>query len=349
MTWSPQKFREIRLERGRSANQVGRERAIPRPLGDYRRAASVGTGGQQRHGPARALGVRSVGACGPARETLWRAGPDPAMLRAPDGGPVVAGHRGALFDRPESTMAGYELALDQGASGIECDVRKTADRHLVVIHDSKVDRTADGTGEVAAMTLEQLEALDYGTKHPSAKLGAAQGNTGIPLFKDLLKYVEDYPRPVKLLTEDTDRDAIDALLEVLRGPGSRMVAPTSAEDCRLMVISRWPDLLWQVRTAFQGLPTVLIWGSGGESFATAKIIGATAITMNIKELRSRPDVVEKAREAGLGVICAVRDSNYGATRRLDVDYCMSLGVDVITTNDPVTVERWVRPGMTSHG
>ena len=72
------------------------------------------------------------------------------------GHPFVVAHRGASAERPEHTLAAYELALKEGADGVECDVRLTRDGHLVCVHDRRVDRTSNGTGLVSEMTLAQL-------------------------------------------------------------------------------------------------------------------------------------------------------------------------------------------------
>ena len=50
-------------------------------------------------------------------------------------------------------LAAYDLALREGADGVECDVRLTRDGHLVCVHDRKLDRTSSGAGLVSAMTL----------------------------------------------------------------------------------------------------------------------------------------------------------------------------------------------------
>ncbi len=71
----------------------------------------------------------------------------------------MVAHRGASADRPEHTLAAYELALQEGADGVECDVRLTSDGHLVCVHDRRVDRTSNGTGLVSEMTLAQLREL----------------------------------------------------------------------------------------------------------------------------------------------------------------------------------------------
>src|SRR5215210_8770983 len=70
------------------------------------------------------------------------------------GWPVNLAHRGASARAPENTMEAFRLAVESGAGGLELDVHLTRDGHLVVIHDPTLDRTTDGSGAVAQMTLE---------------------------------------------------------------------------------------------------------------------------------------------------------------------------------------------------
>lgn len=77
--------------------------------------------------------------------------------------PVIFGHRGASAHAPENTIAAFELALVQQADAIELDVKLSADGHVVVIHDSTVDRTTNGTGRVKDLSLSDLRALDAGS------------------------------------------------------------------------------------------------------------------------------------------------------------------------------------------
>jgi len=65
---------------------------------------------------------------------------------------------------PENTLAAFLLALQAGADGIELDVMLSQDKELLVIHDSTVDRTTDGSGKVAEMPLAALRELDAGTR-----------------------------------------------------------------------------------------------------------------------------------------------------------------------------------------
>jgi glycerophosphoryl diester phosphodiesterase len=76
---------------------------------------------------------------------------------------LILAHRGASGYAPENTFAAFELARTMGAGGIETDVQRTADGVLVLVHDSKVDRTTDGSGAVADLTWDELSKLDAGS------------------------------------------------------------------------------------------------------------------------------------------------------------------------------------------
>ena len=78
-------------------------------------------------------------------------------------GIVVVGHRGTVKFAPENTVAAFKKAIELGADLIEIDVRETKDGHLVILHDASVDRTTNGSGPVAEMTLNQVKALDAGS------------------------------------------------------------------------------------------------------------------------------------------------------------------------------------------
>ena len=75
----------------------------------------------------------------------------------------VWAHRGASGYRPENTMEAFELAIKQGADGIELDVHTSADGELIVMHDETVDRVTDKTGLIKDMTLAQVKELKVST------------------------------------------------------------------------------------------------------------------------------------------------------------------------------------------
>jgi glycerophosphoryl diester phosphodiesterase len=97
------------------------------------------------------MGVLVMGGCA----TAFRAG-------APAGKIDVIGHRGASAYAPENTLASFALAKEMGADWFELDSTLTRDGQVIVIHDDTLDRTTNGKGPVADMTLAQLKQLDAG-------------------------------------------------------------------------------------------------------------------------------------------------------------------------------------------
>lgn len=73
---------------------------------------------------------------------------------------IAYAHQGGAWERPSSTLAAMEHAVECGATAIELDVHATADGHLVVCHDATVDRTTQGSGAIAQMTLDEVCSLD---------------------------------------------------------------------------------------------------------------------------------------------------------------------------------------------
>jgi glycerophosphoryl diester phosphodiesterase len=108
--------------------------------------------------------------------------------------PLVIGHRGAAGEAPENTLAAFDLALRQGAGGIEFDVRLSADSVPVVIHDARLDRTTSGSGRVRRLTLAELRRLDAGSwfnrRYPSRARTQYIG-LRIPTLAEALAWVRE--------------------------------------------------------------------------------------------------------------------------------------------------------------
>ena len=86
-------------------------------------------------------------------------------------GMKVVAHRGASHEFAEHTLGAYLAAIETGADGLECDVRLTADGHLVCVHDRDLRRTASNRGVVSTMDLDELNAFDFSSwKHPWSEL-----------------------------------------------------------------------------------------------------------------------------------------------------------------------------------
>lgn len=107
------------------------------------------------------------------------------------GAPLLIAHRGGAALAPENTLPAFRQAVAWwGADILEIDVRPTADGEVVVLHDARVDRTTDGAGPVAALTLDQIGELDGGYRftldggrsHPYRGTGV-----GIPTLRAVLE------------------------------------------------------------------------------------------------------------------------------------------------------------------
>jgi len=73
-------------------------------------------------------------------------------------------------------LEAYRQALRDGAEALECDIRLTADGHLVCVHDRRVERTSTGRGVVSTMQLHELEAFDWA----SWKEAEGTSESGVP-------------------------------------------------------------------------------------------------------------------------------------------------------------------------
>ena len=263
------------------------------------------------------------------------------------GHPFVVAHRGASADRPEHTLAAYELALREGADGVECDVRLTRDGHLVCVHDRRVDRTSSGSGLVSEMTLAQLKELDWGAWHSSWRPDGTLGDTGLLTLDQLVRLVLDWNRPVKLFIETKHPVRYGALVEskvlaLLHRYG--IAAPASADLSRAVVMSFSAAAVWRIRRAAPLLPTVLLGDTSrylGGSAATT--VGATAVGPSIATLREHPELVDRAAAQGRAMYCWTVD-HYE-----DVGFCRDLGVGWIATNHPGRTKAWLQNGLTGAG
>ncbi|MEH7314058.1 glycerophosphodiester phosphodiesterase [Priestia megaterium] len=90
-------------------------------------------------------------------------------------------HRGASAYAPENTIAAFDKAVEMKADYIEIDIQRSKDGKLVVIHDTTVDRTTDGSGKVGNLTFKELRNLDAGSWKGEQFAGAQ-----IPTFDEIL-------------------------------------------------------------------------------------------------------------------------------------------------------------------
>jgi glycerophosphoryl diester phosphodiesterase len=157
----------------------------------------------------------------------------------------VIAHAGAQGHAPGNTLPAFELALEQGADTLEMDLQITADGHIVVIHDGTVDRTTDGTGAVADLTLEELRTLDAGWAfqgpdgdHPYRGEGVT-----IPTLDDVLEAFPDTPLIVELKL-DGGEAVIQPVIDLVAASGRQesIAIASFDEDYLRPVRDQLPDV-----------------------------------------------------------------------------------------------------------
>lgn len=255
--------------------------------------------------------------------------------------PRVVAHRGASEDEAEHTLAAYERALEDGADGLECDVRLTRDGVLVCVHDRRINRTSTGRGVVSALELADLADLDFGAWHPAAALAADEApdwdRTSVLTLDRLLTVVRERGRRVDIAIETKHPTRYAGLVELtlaelLARHGLAAPAPDSLVQVRVMSFAS--SSLRRLRSLAPSLPTVYLINRLLLRHRDGSLpAGAFAAGPSLKALQANPTYVERVHDAGGEVhVWTVDDP-------ADIDYVVGLGVDVVITNRPRAVLR----------
>jgi glycerophosphoryl diester phosphodiesterase len=285
-----------------------------------------------------------------------RRAPRPAygpVPRSATGRPLVFGHRGSSVAEPEHTLAAYLRAIEEGADGLECDVRLTRDGQLVCVHDRRLDRVSNGRGLVSTSTLADLNELDFGSWHPGpgADPGAdlrddedepvydvtEGGRVRVLTLDRLLAAVHDARRPMRLLIETKHPTRYgpaveEQVLGALRRYG--LDQPRPGQPIQVTVMSFSALAIRRIRRLAPGLPTVMLLellpaGLRGGRLPFGSGIGGPGIRL----VRAHPELVRRLHARGHQVyVWTVNDA-------ADLDLVIELGVEGIITDRPGFVRR----------
>ncbi|MER5900899.1 glycerophosphodiester phosphodiesterase [Streptomyces mirabilis] len=188
---------------------------------------------------------------------------------------LTIGHRGVMGVEPENTLRSFIAAQHAGLDLIELDLHLSKDGALVVMHDADVDRTTDGSGPIAEMTLAELRALDAGH------------GERVPVFEEVLDTVR-----APLQAEIKDTAAARALAEVMHRRD--LVG-------RVEVSSFHDEAIAEITRLVPGVRTALIASRYGVDVVDRAVeVGAATVCLNIRRLTL--EVVEHARKADLRII-----------------------------------------------
>lgn len=248
--------------------------------------------------------------------------------------PQVVAHRGSSYVNAEHTLGAYVAALEEGAEGLECDVRLSADGHLVCVHDRRVDRTTNSRGTVSTMDLAELNELDFASwKHPWSEFDDEapeidEETRKVLTMKRLMEAAADYARPVDLAIETkhptryaglVERQLVD-LLDSFGWAGKD--SPARVMSFSLVALNR-------VRRLAPALDTVLLvdhlyaWQVSRNLVAAEWVVGP-----GIDLLRENPRFGRKLRRNGR------RMHVWTVNTPEDLDLCADLGVEAVITDRP---------------
>lgn len=248
--------------------------------------------------------------------------------------PQVVAHRGASSDIAEHTLAAYLEALDAGAGGLECDVRLTADGHLVCVHDRDLRRTAATKGLVSTMDLADLSELDFASwKNPWADLDdeapeVDEAHHTVLTLRKLLETVADYDRRVEIAIETKHPTRFGGLVEkrlveMLRDFGWHHAgAPVRVMSFSTTALQRVERLAPEVRL-------VQLFDKANYWPMLRRVIGPDwVLGPGIKMLREHPRLTDSlARNE--------RDIHvWTVNKPKDLDLCIGAGVKAIITDKP---------------
>jgi glycerophosphoryl diester phosphodiesterase len=241
--------------------------------------------------------------------------------------PDVVAHRGASSSRAEHTRGAYELALQQGADAVECDVRISRDGRLVCVHDRRIDRTSNGRGAVSGLTVAEMAALDFASWH-----APDQTELGVLQLDELLGMLHDGRHRTRLFVETKHparyRGLVEhRLAELLARHG--LAAPGVRTEAPVLMMSFSEAAVRRFKQAAPRVPTVLLLSRisgvrrGGVLPEWADLAGP-----DVRLLREDPGFVARVAALGRDTYCWTVDEP------VDVELCKRAGVRYVATNRP---------------
>ncbi|MTV26750.1 phosphatase PAP2 family protein [Nitriliruptoraceae bacterium ZYF776] len=236
----------------------------------------------------------------------------------------VIAHAGAQAYAPSNTIAAFDLALEQGADVLEMDLQLTADGEVVVIHDGTVDRTTDGAGAVADLTLAEVQALEAGheVELEGRRPWIGRGEV-IPTLGAVLERYPDVPLNVELKL-DGGPAIIEPTVALLRDHGR--------DDGSVTVSSFDRDYLVPVREQLPAVPTNMPEGET-TGFYVRQLVGLHPWWDPPGEVFQVPEFHDGRHVVTAGFV--------RAAERLGID------VEVWTVNEPEQMHRLLDAGV--HG
>jgi glycerophosphoryl diester phosphodiesterase len=242
--------------------------------------------------------------------------------RAPGESAFIASHRGGAATAPENTLPAVTAALAAGFDYVEVDVALTADGHAVLMHDKTVDRTTDGHGRLASLTLAQVRALDAG-----AWFDPAYAGTAVPTFEEFLDTLAgSRGRAIVELKGMWDAAAVSAAVTAVHDRGLDRRIVLASFDGRTLALAAAQSRVVSRLLILKQLPADVV--------SAVREAGARGVVVSRKAVLARPGIVDELHAAGARLVV------YTLNDDAQWDAVTALGVDGIVTDDPHTLSEW---------
>lgn len=221
------------------------------------------------------------------------------------------GHRGAAGTYPENTLAAFRRARELGCDGVELDIHRTRDGHLVVCHDPFLDRTTTGAGLIRELGLAEVQAADAGVKKDPRFAGER-----VPTLEQVLDDLPELKIFIELKFGSLHYPGIEEdLVAFLRRKGALGRVQVSSFDHKALqrLHAVWPEL-----------PLGMLYSENLlDPVGMAQQIGAGALHPAFYWVY--PELVQVAHAAGLSVNAwTVNDPPFiAAMKAMGVDGIMS--------------------------
>ena len=124
----------------------------------------------------------------------------------------IVGHRGASGYAPENTLEAIEKAYELGWWGVECDPRLTKDGNFIIMHDTTVDRTTNGTGKVSNLTLSQIKSFDINFGN---NLSSYNYTLKVPSLDEWVAKCKELEMKMILHIDDLTEEQLNSMLAII--------------------------------------------------------------------------------------------------------------------------------------
>ncbi|KEK22333.1 glycerophosphodiester phosphodiesterase [Bacillus gaemokensis] len=208
-------------------------------------------------------------------------------------------HRGASGHAPEHTFASYDLVKKMKADYLELDIQLTKDGQLIAMHDTSVDRTTNGTGEVREKTLSEIKSLDAGSWFNATYPEKAKKEYVAQKVPTLEEIFQKYGRSMKYYIETKSPDVYpgmeEKLLELLK---KYNLIGQNMSSSRVMIQSFSQESLKKIHSMNQNIPLVqLLWYYPNEN---NEIIEWSGVTHAPKDVTNQDLRAIKEYAVGIG-------------------------------------------------